>query len=84
MCVLDLGIYGNDADEPVADDMVVDPIKDRHGRNILTVRDQNTFAEKMRQKLADGRHSPVADPPLQAGDRVLRDADRGPSIKTRR
>jgi isocitrate lyase len=47
--VLDLGIYGNDADEPVAN-VVVDPIKDRHGRNILTVRDQNTFAEKMRQK----------------------------------
>jgi isocitrate lyase len=47
--VLDLGIYGNDPDEPVAN-VVVDPIKDRHGRNILTVRDQNTFAEKMRQK----------------------------------
>ena len=47
--VLDLGIYGSDADEPVAN-VVVDPIKDRHGRNILTVRDQNTFAEKMRQK----------------------------------
>ena len=30
--------------------MVVDPIKDRHGRSILTVRDQNTFAEKLRQK----------------------------------
>ena len=26
------------------------PIKDRHGRSILTVRDQNTFAEKLRQK----------------------------------
>jgi isocitrate lyase len=47
--VLDLGIYGNDPDEPLAN-VVVDPIKDRHGRNILTVRDQNTFAEKMRQK----------------------------------
>jgi isocitrate lyase len=46
--VLDLGIYG-DADEPLAN-AVVDPIKDRHGRNILTVRDQNTFAEKLRQK----------------------------------
>ena len=47
--VLDLGIYGNNPDEPLAN-VVVDPIKDRHGRNILTVRDQNTFAEKMRQK----------------------------------
>lgn len=46
--VLDLGIYGN-GDEPLAN-VVVDPIKDRHGRNILTVRDQNTFAEKLRKK----------------------------------
>ncbi|HWT50486.1 MAG TPA: isocitrate lyase, partial [Mycobacterium sp.] len=43
-----LGIYG-DADKPLAD-VVFDPIKDRHGRSILTVRDQNTFAEKLRQK----------------------------------
>ena len=46
--VLDLGIYG-DGEDPLAN-AVVDPIKDRHGRNILTVRDQNTFAEKMRKK----------------------------------
>ena len=46
--VLELGIYG-DGDEQLAN-VVVDPIKDRHGRSILTVRDQNTFAEKMRKK----------------------------------
>ncbi|MGA8545195.1 MAG: isocitrate lyase ICL2 [Mycobacterium sp.] len=46
--VLELGIYA-DGDEPLAN-AVVDPIKDRHGRNILTVRDQNTFAEKLRKK----------------------------------
>ena len=46
--VLDLGVYGEGA-EPLAN-VVVDPIKDRHGRSILTVRDQNTFAEKLRQK----------------------------------
>nr|MCH9700800.1 isocitrate lyase [Actinomycetes bacterium] len=46
--VLDLGIFG-DGDEPLAN-VVVDPIKDRHGRSILTVRDQNTFAEQLRQK----------------------------------
>ena len=46
--VLDLQILG-DGDEPLAN-VVVDPIKDRHGRNILTVRDQNTFSEKMRKK----------------------------------
>ncbi len=46
--VLELGIYGDD-DEKFAN-VIVDPIKDRHGRSILTVRDQNTFAEKFRQK----------------------------------
>ncbi|MBW0016180.1 MAG: isocitrate lyase ICL2 [Mycobacterium sp.] len=46
--VLELGIYGN-GDEQLAN-VVVDPIKDRHGRGILQVRDQNTFAEKLRQK----------------------------------
>jgi isocitrate lyase len=50
--VLELGIYGEregDEDEKLAN-VIVDPIKDRHGRSILTVRDQNTFAEKLRQK----------------------------------
>ncbi len=46
--MLDLGIYGT-GEEPLAN-VVLDPIKDRHGRSILTVRDQNTFAEKLRQK----------------------------------
>ncbi|ORB82618.1 isocitrate lyase [Mycobacterium kansasii] len=46
--VLELGIHGND-DEQLAN-VVFDPIKDRHGRSILTVRDQNTFAQKLRQK----------------------------------
>ena len=46
--VLELGIYGDDEEELA--NVVVDPIKDRHGRSILTVRDQNTFAEKLRKK----------------------------------
>ncbi len=46
--VLVLGIYGK-GDEQLAN-VVFDPILDRHGRSILTVRDQNTFAEKLRQK----------------------------------
>ncbi|BDE14270.1 MULTISPECIES: isocitrate lyase ICL2 [Mycobacterium] len=46
--VLELGIYG-EGEEQLAN-VVVDPIKDRHGRSILQVRDQNTFAEKLRQK----------------------------------
>jgi isocitrate lyase len=49
--LLELGIYreGDDGEEKLAN-VIVDPIKDRHGRSILTVRDQNTFAEKLRQK----------------------------------
>jgi isocitrate lyase len=46
--VLELGIYG-DGEDKLAD-VLVDPIKDRHGRSILTIRDQNTYAEKLRQK----------------------------------
>ena len=48
--MLELGIYGERGDgeaEKLAN-VIVDPIKDRHGRSILTVRDQNTFAEKMK------------------------------------
>lgn len=50
--VLDLQIFSDaseDGTDPLAN-VVVDPIKDRHGRSILTVRDQNTFAEQLRQK----------------------------------
>lgn len=46
--VLELGIYGSDDDKLA--NVLVDPIKDRNGRSILTVRDQNTFAEHLRQK----------------------------------
>ena len=46
--VLELGIYGED-EEKLAN-VIFDPIRDRHGRSILTVRDQNTFAEKLRKK----------------------------------
>jgi isocitrate lyase len=49
--VLELGIYGESADgEEKLADVIFDPIKDRHGRSILTVRDQNTFSETVRQK----------------------------------
>jgi isocitrate lyase len=46
--VLELGIVGDDGEQLA--NVIVDPIKDRHGRSILQVRDQNTFAEKLRQK----------------------------------
>jgi isocitrate lyase len=50
--VLELGIFGerDGGEEEKLANVIVDPIKDRHGRSILTVRDQNTFAEKLRQK----------------------------------
>jgi len=47
--VLELAIFGDKDGEKLAD-VLFDPIKDRHGRSILTVRDQNTYAAKMRQK----------------------------------
>ncbi|MBV8347673.1 MAG: isocitrate lyase, partial [Mycolicibacterium sp.] len=46
--VLELGIYSED--EQKLANVIFDPIRDRHGRSILTVRDQNTFAEKLRKK----------------------------------
>jgi isocitrate lyase len=50
--VLELGIYGErgDGEQEKVANAIIDPIKDRHGRSILTVRDQNTFAEKLRKK----------------------------------
>ncbi|MFG1932850.1 isocitrate lyase ICL2 [Mycobacterium sp. NPDC048908] len=50
--VLELGIFGerDGGDGEKLANVIVDPIKDRHGRSILTVRDQNTFAEKLRKK----------------------------------
>ena len=47
--LLELAIFGDKDGEKLAD-VVFDPIKDRHGRSILTVRDQNTYSAKMRQK----------------------------------
>src|SRR6185503_2907246 len=43
------GERGNGEQEKLAN-VIVDPIKDRYGRSILTVRDHKTFAEKLRQK----------------------------------
>ncbi len=50
--LLELAILGerDGGDPEKLANVIVDPIKDRHGRSILTVRDQNTFAEKLRQK----------------------------------
>ncbi len=47
--LLELGIFGDDDGDKQAN-VIFDPIKDRHGRSILQVRDQNTFDEKLRQK----------------------------------
>ena len=46
--LLELQILG-DAADPVAN-VIFSPMKDRHGRSFLSVRDQNTFAEALRMK----------------------------------
>ncbi|HYN22588.1 MAG TPA: isocitrate lyase ICL2 [Thermoanaerobaculia bacterium] len=46
--VLELGLYGQD-EEKFAN-VIFSPIRDRRGRFILSVRDQNTFAEPLRKK----------------------------------
>jgi isocitrate lyase len=46
--VLELALFGED-EEKVAN-VVFAPIRDRRGRSILSVRDQNTFAESLRKK----------------------------------
>jgi isocitrate lyase len=46
--VLELGIYGQDGEKHA--NVVFAPIHDRRGRSILSVRDQNTFAEELRKK----------------------------------
>ena len=46
--LLELGILG-DGDKTLAN-VIFGPIHDRRGRSILSVRDQNTFAEALRQK----------------------------------
>lgn len=46
--VLELGIY--DQNEEKLANVIFSPIHDRRGRSILSVRDQNTFSEALRQK----------------------------------
>jgi isocitrate lyase len=46
--LLELAIQA-DGEEPLAN-VIFAPIQDRRGRNILSVRDQNTYAEALRQK----------------------------------
>lgn len=46
--LLELGLY--DGDENKVANVIFAPIHDRRGRSILSVRDQNTFSEKLRQK----------------------------------
>src|SRR4029453_6872702 len=46
--LLELGVY-NEGEEKLAN-VIFSPIHDRRGRSILSVRDQNTFAESLRKK----------------------------------
>jgi isocitrate lyase len=46
--LLELGVY-DEGEEKLAN-VIFSPIHDRRGRSILSVRDQNTFAESLRKK----------------------------------
>jgi isocitrate lyase len=46
--LLELGVY-DEGEEKLAN-VIFSPIHDRRGRSILSVRDQNTFAEPLRKK----------------------------------
>jgi isocitrate lyase len=46
--LLELGVYG-EGEEKLAN-VIFSPIHDRRGRSILSVRDQNTFADSLRKK----------------------------------
>lgn len=46
--LLEIGVY-NKSDEKLAN-VIFAPIQDRRGRSILSVRDQNTFADSLRKK----------------------------------
>ncbi len=52
------------------------PIQDRHGRSILSVRDQNTFDAALRRKRLMTLRAALPDPPLQGGVGALPHADR--------
>jgi isocitrate lyase len=47
--LLELAVFGRDDDDKLAN-VIFAPIHDRRGSSILSVRDQNTFAEPLRQK----------------------------------
>ena len=79
--LLELGIY-DEGEEKLAN-VIVDPIKDRHGRSILTVRDQNTFAEQLRQKRLMTLIHLWLIHRFKAELGVLRHADRGQHLSDR-
>jgi isocitrate lyase len=79
--LLELAIQA-DGEEPLAN-VIFAPIQDRRGRSILSVRDQNTYAEALRQEAPDDARPPLADPPLQGGLGALRHADRGQPVPDR-
>ena len=61
--LLELAI-GGDGNDRFAN-VVFAPIQDRRGRNILSVRDQNTFDGVAAQEAADDARPPLAGAPLQ-------------------
>jgi isocitrate lyase len=63
--------------------VVFAPIHDRRGRSILSVRDQNTFAEQLRKKRLMTLDPPLARAPLQGRLGALRHAHRGQPVPDR-
>ncbi len=61
--LLELGLVTPDGEREA--NVVFDAIVDRRGRNILSIRDQNTFDKALRQEAPDDPHPPVPHPPLQ-------------------
>ena len=78
--VLELGIYGDGGRAACQRGRRPDQ------RPARTQHPHGARPEHVRRKAAaeeaDGRHPPLADPSVQAGDRVLRDTDRGDMYRT--
>ena len=80
--LLELGIY-DEGEEKLAN-VIFAPIQDRRGRSILTVRDQNTFAEQLRKKRLMTLDPPLPGAPLQGRLGALRHPDRGQPLSDRK
>ena len=79
--LLELGVY--DKGEEKLANVIFAPIHDRRGRSILSVRDQNTFADGAAQEAPDDPRPPLPGAPLQGGLGALRHPHRGQPVPGR-